>query len=116
MTHHVRQAFAALALAAFAAATSAQQNAPAAAPGASAAPAPAPSCAKPSEYPGNLASDTQKRTWQKDYVAYVDCLKKFIDEQQVLAEPHVRASNAAIAEYNAAVKAYNDQVQKAKGD
>jgi len=28
----------------------------------------------------------------------------------------VKASNAAINEYNAAVKAYNEQVQKAKGD
>ena len=43
-------------------------------------------------------------------------MKKFIDEQQALAQPHVKASNAAIAEYNEAVKAYNDQIQKAKGD
>jgi len=90
-----------------------QAAAPAAA---TAGPVPKHTCGKPSEYPGNLASDTQKRTWQKDYVTYVDCVKKFIEEQQALAEPHVKASNAAIAEYNAGVKAYNDQIQKAKGD
>ncbi|MDQ2916712.1 MAG: hypothetical protein M3R40_06080 [Pseudomonadota bacterium] len=71
---------------------------------------------KPDDFPGNLASDKQKRTWQKEYVGYVDCLKKFIEEQQALADPHVKASNAAITEYNAGVKAYNEQVQKAKGD
>jgi hypothetical protein len=116
MTRLARQALAAFALAGFAAAATAQQGAAAPAPAASAAPVPAPSCEKPSEYPGNLASDTQKRTWQKEYVTYVDCLKKFIDEQQALAQPHVKASNAAIAEYNTAVKSYNDQIQKAKGD
>jgi hypothetical protein len=107
------QAFAALAFASLAAAALAQQ--PTAAPAAPSAPAPKHACAKPGEYPGNLASDTQKKTWQKDYVAYVDCLKKFIEEQQALAEPHVKASNAAINEYNAGVKEYNEQVQKAKG-
>lgn len=89
-----------------------QAAAPAAA---TAGPVPKHTCGKPSEYPGNLASDTQKRTWQKDYVTYVDCVKKFIEEQQALAEPHVKASNEAINEYNAAVKAYNEAVQKANG-
>jgi hypothetical protein len=114
MTHRSVLAFAALALAGFVSSAPAQMNAPAAA----AAPAaiPKPTCTKPGEYPGNLASDTQKREWQKEYVGYVDCLKKFIEEEQALAEPHVKASNAAINEYNAAVKAYNDQIQKAKGD
>jgi hypothetical protein len=110
---------AAVAFAALAATAAAQTTAPAA-PSASPAatgPAPKPECgAKPGDYPGNLASDTQRRTWQKEFVAYIDCLKKFVEEQQALAEPHVKASNAAINEYNAGVKAYNDQVQKAKGD
>jgi hypothetical protein len=114
MTHRSVLAIAALALAGFVSSAPAQTNAPAAA----AAPAaiPKPSCTKAGEYPGNLASDTQKRQWQKEYVGYVDCLKKFIEDEQALAEPHVKASNAAINEYNAAVKAYNEQVQKAKGD
>jgi hypothetical protein len=82
---------------------------------ASAAPAPKHGCTKPSDYPGNLATDNAKRNWQKDYVAYVDCLKKFITDEQALAEPHVKASNDAIAEYNAGVKAYNAEIEKAKG-
>ena len=116
MTRRAIPTFAVLAVAAFAASASAQTAAPAATTPATAAAVPKPECAKPGDYPGNLASDNIKRTWQKDFVAYVDCLKKFIGEQQALAEPHVKASNAAIAEYNAGVKAYNDQIQKAKGD
>jgi len=123
MTRRCISRFAALALGAAAACTAlAQQPAPPSAPAAPEAPAassepiPKHSCAKPDEFPGNVATDTQKRTWQKNYVAYVDCLKKFITEQQALAEPHVKASNAAIAEYNSGVKEYNAQVEKAKGN
>ncbi|HEX6137054.1 MAG TPA: hypothetical protein VF059_05320 [Casimicrobiaceae bacterium] len=122
-----------LALAGFVSAAAAQQGAPATPPAATppaatppAAPAPAApaaaastpvprhDCVKPGEYPGNLASDTQKRSWQKEYVGYVDCLKKFIEVQQSIAAPHVKASNAAIDEYNAGVKDYNEQIEKAK--
>ena len=116
MTHRVTRTCVALALVAVASAALAQQPAPSDAPAASSAPVPKHSCTKPGEYPGNLASDTQKRGWQKDFVTYVDCLKKFISDQQALAEPHVKASNAAINEYNAGVKEYNAEVQKAKGN
>ncbi len=69
-------------------------------------------CGKPGEFPGNLATDGQKRQYQKDYVAFTDCLKKFALDQQALAEPHLKAANGTIAEYNAAVKAYNDEIEK----
>jgi hypothetical protein len=118
VTDRAIRALAVLVFAAVAASATAQTTAPAApaAPATPAAATPKPDCSKPGEYPGNLASDNQKRSWQKDFVTYVDCLKKFIEEQQALAEPHVKASNAAIAEYNAGVKAYTDQIQTAKGD
>lgn len=82
----------------------------------SAVPTPKHNCVKPSEFPGNLASDNQRRTWQKSYVDYVECLKTFVKEQQALAEPHVRASNEAIEEHNNAIKDYNAQIEKAKGN
>jgi hypothetical protein len=115
MSHRLTRLSIAAALAGVAAAASAQQPAAPAAPAATAAPAPKHGCTKPSEFPGNLASDNQKRNWQKEYVAYVDCLKKFIEAQQALAEPHIKASNDAINEYNAGVKAYNAEIEKAKG-
>ena len=89
---------------------------PATAPAKSAVPTPKHNCVKPSEFPGNLASDNQRRTWQKSYVDYVECLKTFVKEQQALAEPHVRASNEAIEEHNNAIKDYNAQIEKAKGN
>ena len=89
---------------------------PATAPAKSAVPTPKHNCVKPSEFPGNLASDNQRRTWQKSYVDYVECLKTFVKEQQALAEPHVRASNEAIEEHNNAIKDYNAQIEKAKAN
>jgi len=73
-----------------------------------------PNCAKPGEFPGTLASDTQRRTWQKDYTSYSECMKKFIAEQKALAEPYLKAYNAAIDEYNENIKVYNEQIEKAR--
>jgi hypothetical protein len=73
------------------------------------------SCGKPGEFPGGLASDNQKRNYQKLYVEYTECLRKFATEQQKLAEPHLKAANDTVNEYNAAVKTYNEEIQKSKG-
>ena len=117
MSDRIIRAFAGVALACAAVGAMSQQPAaPAAAPTAAAAPVPRPACTKPGQFPGSLASENQKRIWQKSYVEYVDCLKKFIGEQQALAEPHVKASNDAINEYNEGVKAYNAEIEKAKGN
>jgi hypothetical protein len=97
-------------------ATAAAGSALAQTPAAGASPADVPkhSCSKPGEFPGSLASDNQRRAFQKEYVAYTECLRKFATDQQKLAEPHMKAANDTITEYNAAVKAYNDEVEKSK--
>ena len=104
------------AAAAFAQQPAATPAAPAAAAPTSAAPAPKHSCAHPGEFPGKLASPNQQKQWQKDFVAYVDCLRTFVTEQQALAQPHIQAANATVEEYNRAVQEYNDTVKKAKED
>ena len=115
MSHRIIRLLTAASLACVATmALSQQPAAPAAA--SPTAPVPRHACTKPGEWPGSLASDNQRRNWQKSYVEYVDCLKKFISEQQALAEPHVKASNDAINEYNDGVKEYNAQIEKAKGN
>ena len=91
----------------------AQQPAAPAAPAADAA-TPKHSCVHPGEFPGKLASEMRLKSWQKEFVAYIDCLKKFYDEQQAAAKPHVDAANAAVVEYNNGVKEYNETMQKAK--
>lgn len=72
------------------------------------------SCKKP-EFPGRLASDTQKRVWRKDVDAYSECINKFAAEQQKNADLLVKAANAAIEEYNAAVKEFQEEINKAAG-
>ena len=81
-------------------------------------PAPAPSvakpvCNKPEAFPGRLASDNQKKTWQKDVVTWQDCVKAYVKEQQALADVHLKAANNAVDEYNATTKEFNDQAQAA---
>jgi hypothetical protein len=111
MEHLMRFTFVIAALALAAAPALAQQPAAGAA---STGAVPKHTCVKPGEFPGSLASDGQKRQFQRDYVAYTDCLKKFVDEQNKLAEPHIKAANDTVGEYNAAVKSFNDLVEADK--
>jgi hypothetical protein len=78
------------------------------------------SCTPPGDYPGRLASDTQRRTWDRSAKAYLDCLKKFIEDQKNAAQPyqdaakvHLDAGNVAVTEHNKAVKDMNEQLEKA---
>jgi hypothetical protein len=66
-------------------------------------------CTKPDEYPGRLASDLRRNSWVKSANAYLECLKKYLQEQQAVynkfveqAKPHLDAANATIEEYNKA--------------
>ena len=70
-------------------------------------------CTKPDEYPGRLASDMRRNNWVKSANAYLECLKKYIGEQQTAynsyvekAKPHLDAANGTIEEYNKAVAAF----------
>jgi hypothetical protein len=74
-------------------------------------------CKNPGAFPNaRLASDQQLRQFHKDYTAYTDCIRKFAIDEQKAAEPHIKASNEAINQYNAAVKSYNDELEKRKSD
>ncbi len=70
----------------------------------------------PASTPATSRATTSGAPGRRSYVGYVECLKKFIKEQQALAEPHVKASNEAIDEHNTAVKEYNAQIEKAKAN
>ncbi|MBS0319956.1 MAG: hypothetical protein JSR18_05395 [Proteobacteria bacterium] len=83
-----------------------------AAPAASAAAATKNPCDKPDPFPGKLASDRQKTTWQKSLDAYGVCIKKFSDEQRAIAESAIKAGNDAVAEYNAVVQNAKDEIAK----
>lgn len=77
-------------------------------------------CKKP-QFPGRLASDNAKRAFTKDVSAYGDCIKKYVaaqqkvaDEHNQIANNHIKAANQAAAEYNAAVKEIQDEIDAAK--
>ena len=93
-----------------------QAAAPASAAPAGAAAMPKHSCVHPEAFPGKLASEMRLKLWQKDFVNYTNCLRKFVEDEQALAKPHVDAANAAVVEYNNGVKEYNETMQKAKED
>jgi hypothetical protein len=78
------------------------------------------SCVKPGEHPGRLASENQIRSWTRSANGYLECLKKFVAEQQAAAKPYqdaarvyIEAGNATIEEFNAAAKDLKDQQDKA---
>jgi hypothetical protein len=82
---------------------------------------PAPSCEKPGDPPASggleIAKDAAERrrsNWSKSMKGYIDCLKRFVEEQQAAAAPHIKAANAAVDEINKAVKIHNDQIEAAK--
>ena len=82
---------------------------------------PAPNCEKPGDPPsrnptelGKSAAELKRSNWTKGMKAYLDCLKRFIDEQQAAAAPHVKAANAAVDEFNNSIKIFNEQVQTAQ--
>ena len=78
---------------------------PAAAPADANAP-PKLDCGAKPEHPGRLASDTQRRVWQKDATTYLECYKKYVLGLQQTAEEATRTANQAIDAYNATIKEF----------
>ena len=83
---------------------------------------PAPNCTRPGPHPGGDAKDLYLKNWAKAVTSYLDCLKKFVAEQQAIAKPlaeqanlHIGAAKKATDEHNAAViefKAESDAAMK----
>lgn len=102
----------------FAASVAAQQPA---APAATPAAKPEPikhNCVK-AEWPGRVATPTATKRFDKEFKEYVDCIKKFVDEQGkalqatiAQGEVHRASGNAAIEEYNNYIKDLNKQTGK----
>ena len=89
---HLRPLFL-LSIAAFSLAAAAQTPAPA-------APIVAPNtCVKP-EYPGKPASEPRVTAFNRDFKAYGECVKKYVDQNKAIAEAATTSANRAIDEYN----------------
>ncbi len=88
----------------------AQTPAPASAP---ATAIPKSTCAKPDHYPGRLASDNNKKQWERDVRTWGECMKKYVADLQVQIDASIKAANASIEEYNAGIKDFQEEVRKA---
>ena len=78
---------------------------------------PAPNCEKPGDVPtsgsseiGKAAAEQKRAKWNTGMKTYLDCLKKFVEEQQQASSTHAKAANAGVEEYNKAIKVYNDAI------
>ena len=95
---HLRPLFPLL-IAALSLAAAAQTPAPTPAP-AGAAPIVAPNtCVKP-EYPGKPLSEPRVTAFNRDFKAYGECVKKYVDQNKAIAEAATTSANRAIDDYN----------------
>ena len=56
-------------------------------------------CVKP-VYPGKLASAQKFTAFNKDFTAYGECMKKYIDETKLIMNAAATAVNGAVEEFN----------------
>lgn len=72
---------------------------------------PKPNCGDKPEHPGRLATVRQKNQWVKDANTYLDCLRKFAEDQRALVEQYRVAANAAIQAHTEAVQDIKAQAE-----
>ncbi len=82
-------------------------QAPAPTTGTTSRPVPEPSCVAP-EYPGELASNTRITAFNRDYKAYGECIKKYVEDNRAWINAVVEANNKAVEDYNK----YNTELKK----
>ena len=67
-----------------------------------------PECKQP-EAISKFASDNQRKVFQRRIKEYTECIKKFVDDQNQVAQAAINKANAAIAEQNAYVKKISEK-------
>ena len=71
----------------------------AAATGTPSRPVPEPTCVAP-EYPGELASNNRITAFNREYKAYGECIKKYVEDNRAWINAVVEANNKAVEDYN----------------
>ena len=69
------------------------------APTAGAALVPANTCVRP-EFSGRLASDPNMTTFNRQFKAYGECVKAYVEHNKAIAEAATAAANRVVDEYN----------------
>jgi len=77
---------------------------------------PPPNCGAKPEYPGRLvlSSDMRRRSFDREVTKYADCMKAYVEERKAVANANMTAGNAAIEEYNTAIKKLKEDEEAAK--
>ena len=68
-------------------------------PAAGASLVPANTCVKP-EYSGHLAIDPNMTIFNRNFKAYGECVKKYVEQNKAIAEAATAAANRVVDEYN----------------
>jgi hypothetical protein len=71
---------------------------------------PSHSCAKP-EFPGRVAPQPKLRRWQADFKTYMDCLKTYLNERNAAIDAQAAKAKATVDEINAGVAEYNEAIK-----
>lgn len=69
------------------------------APTASAVVIPPNNCVKP-QYPGKLASSQKFTAFNKEFNAYGECIKKYVEDTKAILNAAAAAANGAVEEFN----------------
>jgi hypothetical protein len=64
-------------------------------------------CKQP-EYPGSNAQNSMIVAFNKDYKAYGECIRKYVEENRAWIDAVVETNNKAVEEYNK----YNTDLKK----
>ena len=79
---------------------------------------PKPNCGAAPELPGRtmMQDASVRKRFESDVQKFKECMKAYVDERQAAAKAHAAAGNEAVNEFNAWVKALDDEQKKRRGD
>ena len=79
---------------------------------------PKPNCGPAPELPGRtmLQDSSVRKRFEADVQKYKECMKAYVDERQAAAKANAAAGNEAVNDFNAWVKALDDEQKKRRGD
>lgn len=75
-------------------------------------------CGPAPELPGRtmMQDATVRKRFEGDVQKFKECMKAYVDERQAAARAHAAAGNEAVNDFNAWVKALDEEQKKRRGD
>ena len=78
--------------------------------------APKPKCEEPPQFPGRVGMqmEDRRRRFERGLEAYKTCVLAFVEERKAIIKANETAARAAIEEFNARMKKYNEEQEEAR--